>query len=1169
VTRTDGGFKIIGRGSKPLQFCVMADAQDVTIASQHNDVEPKVVDADGHETDRRLADDKISIKSNTCERFSIRGYVATIRKLDRNTCWPFPQHLLETRLKEAGNMALPPLEIPDYRWWNCENCLRDISISGQSPCAKEYIRVSHTSMQACDGRFDRGGLMSRMHLPTSSVDIQEKLKENMLNDKVVSVDMQEKLKENMLDDIEVEVVETLTVELKSGDAVGSSAYETDKEKKDEGVVTDCIKEHVSTESTVLVEQENHKSEIADLNKNISGTSNCRSNSRNSEEIINMTDSCPREQDENAVCDEMALAVMETMSSMLLSKKRNEWGSKKNKSEEFHIPRQAPNSWEYFSRNKNVFKKISEKVKGKEREQAICPILDSEDSLDANKSINIRNVPVSIPYAENVEPGQQIVEGKYERTISIVEPLTVQTMKFNIQNGDDAHRALDNRNDVTCSNGNDSSCSDHKNINKITEVKECAAFSTSQASLKKENMLLLEQTGMLKVSESRSKRKPQKKRSISDIIASKPSCPESWNKEPEESWNKEPEEYKSNDEKEEIIGMTENTMKSSRPKEDHMKVTIDAVKKSSKPTIVTNGISEVNIDAEMNNVIIKKRRPEKLEVRKKQSGIGIEYIDACSTFVAKNSSTSSLSEAVTNSLQMPEGTSLFLSESRDKAPQHNFLNPEYEQSRQKLYVMEDQIPMDIVELMAKNQHERGLSNLKHFQESRNLQKERTKLKMKEAATSQANKHVGGRTGLKKNSATPKIKAQSKQTGKVNLQASSRNQCQSDLLVDYGQTDVSQAVRDNSIISNNEWITSISCEGDLARLPSTQWFNPCGKYSRDFVAPVLDETVSASNLSFPVDGTKSHVANTQCDQCGSFSTNSMVVDSMQLPRVSTYCGHMQMQNLCREATPPLSDFTGSVLPVFQNKFDSSLNHNGYSHLNLTGTDDPQNLTSESSHLRYSGKTFDILSESHKRNFLPNLSIRTDGGSGFIYFNGQSNSALLQQVNAQARQPFGKNYCFPSTPVLKLTEQSVSVPAKGGNEESMATENRGNRNFSHLSHPSSQKHVSWFPSSGATERNQRETLSGTERVFTGSEPIQDSTCMNGQITSSIKTIPPVTKFRHSGHYASNLLSGISMPSFAVNSKAEVALESSILRTKSPFRGTLFSGKKKEEGIAMYKWL
>ena len=63
-------------------------------------------------------------------------------------------------------------------------------------------------------------------------------------------------------------------------------------------------------------------------------------------------------------------------------------------------------------------------------------------------------------------------------------------------------------------------------------------------------------------------------------------------------------------------------------------------------------------------------------------------------------------------------------------------------------MEDQIPMDIVELMAKNQHERGLSNMKRLHESYNTQKDKRILKMNKTNPSHINKCVEGGAGLKK-------------------------------------------------------------------------------------------------------------------------------------------------------------------------------------------------------------------------------------------------------------------------------------------------------------------------------------------------------------------------------------------------------------------------------------
>jgi hypothetical protein len=124
----------------------------------------------------------------------------------------------------------------------------------------------------------------------------------------------------------------------------------------------------------------------------------------------------------------------------------------------------------------------------------------------------------------------------------------------------------------------------------------------------------------------------------------------------------------------------------------------------------------------------------------------------------------------------------------------------------------------------------------------------------------------------------------------------------------------------------------------------------------------------------------------------------------------------------------------------------------------TDSPGSLPSESTDLGGSGSKIYIPSEHRKGNDIPNLSVRTDGVSGPLYFDEQSNSALLQHADAQARQTFGKKYCFPSAPVLRLMGKSVPIPAKCGNK-SMAAENRENRVFSNLPQASSQNHVSRF--------------------------------------------------------------------------------------------------------------
>ncbi|KAL4307477.1 hypothetical protein AHAS_Ahas16G0282200 [Arachis hypogaea] len=58
----------------------------------------------------------IGTANKTCEHFTIRGYVSDIRKKDWRKCWPFP-------MDESDNeLPLPPLEVPKFRWWGCENC---------------------------------------------------------------------------------------------------------------------------------------------------------------------------------------------------------------------------------------------------------------------------------------------------------------------------------------------------------------------------------------------------------------------------------------------------------------------------------------------------------------------------------------------------------------------------------------------------------------------------------------------------------------------------------------------------------------------------------------------------------------------------------------------------------------------------------------------------------------------------------------------------------------------------------------------------------------------------------------------------------------------------------------------------------------------------------------
>lgn len=51
------------------------------------------------------------------EGFSIRGYVADVRKRDIEKCWPFHPQLFESRVKDCAKTVLPLLEVPTFNYW--------------------------------------------------------------------------------------------------------------------------------------------------------------------------------------------------------------------------------------------------------------------------------------------------------------------------------------------------------------------------------------------------------------------------------------------------------------------------------------------------------------------------------------------------------------------------------------------------------------------------------------------------------------------------------------------------------------------------------------------------------------------------------------------------------------------------------------------------------------------------------------------------------------------------------------------------------------------------------------------------------------------------------------------------------------------------------------------
>ncbi|KAB2072613.1 hypothetical protein ES319_A07G028300v1 [Gossypium barbadense] len=64
-----------------------------------------------------------------CEHFSIRGYASEMRMKDWKKSWPFASDGGQNIFKEQ-NCKLPPLLVPKFRWWCCQNCQQETGAEG-------------------------------------------------------------------------------------------------------------------------------------------------------------------------------------------------------------------------------------------------------------------------------------------------------------------------------------------------------------------------------------------------------------------------------------------------------------------------------------------------------------------------------------------------------------------------------------------------------------------------------------------------------------------------------------------------------------------------------------------------------------------------------------------------------------------------------------------------------------------------------------------------------------------------------------------------------------------------------------------------------------------------------------------------------------------------------
>ncbi|KAL4029563.1 hypothetical protein IC575_007782 [Cucumis melo] len=61
--------------------------------------------------------------AGNCDHFSIRGYASQMREKDWKKCWPFD---FDGDYESAETISLlPPFHVPQFRWWRCQNCRKE------------------------------------------------------------------------------------------------------------------------------------------------------------------------------------------------------------------------------------------------------------------------------------------------------------------------------------------------------------------------------------------------------------------------------------------------------------------------------------------------------------------------------------------------------------------------------------------------------------------------------------------------------------------------------------------------------------------------------------------------------------------------------------------------------------------------------------------------------------------------------------------------------------------------------------------------------------------------------------------------------------------------------------------------------------------------------------
>ncbi|XP_042031866.1 uncharacterized protein LOC121778559 isoform X2 [Salvia splendens] len=85
------------------------------------------------------------------EHFSIRGFVAGMRKKDWTTCFPFA-----SQGKDIDPVNyLPPLFVPEFRWWQCSSCIPNVEMKRTT---KEVATKTDPNTSSCENVGAKDGL---------------------------------------------------------------------------------------------------------------------------------------------------------------------------------------------------------------------------------------------------------------------------------------------------------------------------------------------------------------------------------------------------------------------------------------------------------------------------------------------------------------------------------------------------------------------------------------------------------------------------------------------------------------------------------------------------------------------------------------------------------------------------------------------------------------------------------------------------------------------------------------------------------------------------------------------------------------------------------------------------------------------------------------------------